>query len=396
MDTKAVTLMVRYKDSAGKWKRSPAARGGNGRVKPGHVLLDGKIVPVENGSYEIRHTVNRKTAYKPAGTKAAVADAEREKLESTKAIIAKAEDNPDVDVIVKTDRRTLKKTALEYITIKEKIGSTEAAEQARLVTGEFLSRVGRTYVDEVTADDIFAYHARLRKVGLEPRTVANKHARLASWLKFAGIDPKKIPPKPVYEQKLPNMYSREQTEALLAAADPYQRMLVLIALKTGLRDGELMHLEFSDINWSDRTLRVMGKPHWEHHVKTYEQRNVPVPSDVLEALEGWRKVRTLQTLILGTKNRKPNTKLLKALKTLARQARLNCGSCSSCLGRHKECDQFTLHRFRRTYLTTLLRNGIDLRTVQQYAGHRDIASTMRYLSPEAGEEAQAKLNAVKW
>jgi integrase len=52
---------------------------------------------------------------------------------------------------------------------------------------------------------------------------------------------------------------------------------------------------------------------------------------------------------------------------------------------------------QRTYITKMLR-GLkgDLRTVQAYAGHKDIASTMRYLVPESTEEAQAKVDAIKW
>ena len=45
------------------------------------------------------------------------------------------------------------------------------------------------------------------------------------------------------------MYSSEQTRALLAAADPGMRILILIALKCGLREQELMHVEFRDIDW---------------------------------------------------------------------------------------------------------------------------------------------------
>jgi integrase len=48
-------------------------------------------------------------------------------------------------------------------------------------------------------------------------------------------------------------------------------------------------------------------------------------------------------------------------------------------------------------ITKMLRgfNG-DLRTVQAYAGHKDITSTMRYLVPESAEESQAKVDAIKW
>jgi hypothetical protein len=44
MESKSVTLMLRFKDADGKWNRRPVARGANGRVKPGHALIDGKPV----------------------------------------------------------------------------------------------------------------------------------------------------------------------------------------------------------------------------------------------------------------------------------------------------------------------------------------------------------------
>jgi integrase len=209
------------------------------------------------------------------------------------------------------------------------------------------------------------------------------------------VDKGDIPPVPKYENKLPTIYEPDQYDTLLAEADPYMRICILLALKCGLRDQELMHLEFTDINWADGTLRVQGKPRWSFTVKTWEQRDVPVPDDVLEALKEWRDVQVGQTLILGTKNRLPNSKLLRTLKRLAHCAGLNCGRCESCQKR-KECAEYTLHRFRRTYITNMHRNDYDVRTVQSYAGHKDMTSTMRYLRPATGTEARAKLNAVRW
>ncbi len=81
MESKSVTLMLRFKDADGKWKRRPVARGANGRVKPGHVLIDGKPVTVRDGAYVIRQIVNRQPVYLPAGKQAAVAGARRQKLE---------------------------------------------------------------------------------------------------------------------------------------------------------------------------------------------------------------------------------------------------------------------------------------------------------------------------
>jgi integrase len=398
MNSKAVTLMIRYKDAPGKWRRSPAARGSNGRVRPGYALVHGKSMPVQNGTYDLRHTVNRKTVYTPAGKRAAVADAKRVQLENTKSIVAQAAGNPDIEIVEKVDRATLQETASAYIKDADGRKANEAANKARLVTVEFMSLMRKRqkfHVDQIVRDDFFVYHAALRARGCGARTVANGHARLASWLRFGGIDKERIPPTPKYEVKLPTIYTSDQTRGMLAAADPYMRICVLLGLKCGLRDQELMHLEFRDLNWEDKTLRVQAKEEWGFLPKAWEQRDIPIPEDLMEELHQWENTRKGQTIVLGTRNRKPNTKLLRTLKRMVHRSGLHCGRCSGCR-EQQECQEYTLHRFRRTYLTTLLRSGIDLRTVQAYAGHKDISSTMRYLAPASGPEAHAKLNAVKW
>jgi integrase len=395
IDSKAVTLMIRFKDADGTWKRRPAARGANGRVKPGFALIDGRPMAVHDGTYDLRFTVDRKTVYPPVGDKAAAADTKRQRFELKSAVKAQA-DEAGVVVIDSPESKTLKATAAAYIDNKTKNGFAEAAIQATLVTAEFMRVAKCARVDQVTQEDFFRYHSWLRKNQCGDRTVSNKHMRAASWLRFAGIDPKQIPPKPRYELTLPDMYTSAHISALLDAAEPYNRILILLGLKCGLRDQELMHVEFSDINWEGSSLRVRSKPQYGFGVKTWEQRNVPVPGDLLEELKRWQKKHAGQSIILGTKNKKPNTKLLLSLKRLAWRAGLNCGRCKSCL-EHNQCQEYTLHRFRRTYITKMLRalKG-DVRTVMAFAGHKDIASTMRYLVPESAEETQTVVNSVVW
>jgi integrase len=253
----------------------------------------------------------------------------------------------------------------------------------------------KTHLDQIVKQDIYEFHEALRARGCEDRTVANKHARLVSWLRFAGIDKATLPKKPKYEAALPTIYETEQITALLADAASNLRLCMLIAWKCGLREQELMHLEITDFNWSECTLRVQGKPKWGFKPKTWEQRDIPLTDDVVAKIKDWQKEHPGHTLLLPTRNRRPNTKLLLALKVRAKQAGLNCGVCESCKER-KECKEYTLHRFRRTYITNLLRKGIDLSTVQAYAGHKDLNSTLRYLRPASGEEARAKLNAITW
>ena len=136
-------------------------------------------------------------------------------------------------------------------------------------------------------------------------------------------------------------------------------------------------------------------------MKDSEQRELPLPDDLMAELTAWRESRPGTKLVLGTRRDTPSSVLLEDVKRLAEKAGLSCGRCDGC-ARLKEpgyrggCMEFTLHRFRRTYLTALLRSGVDVRTVQRLAGHSDLESTLRYLRPASGPELQAKINAVVW
>jgi site-specific recombinase XerD len=58
---------------------------------------------------------------------------------------------------------------------------------------------------------------------------------------------------------------------------------------------------------------------------------------------------------------------------------------------------FWLHKSRATFATTCLRGGADIRTVQKWLGHVDLASTMRYLQAARGEAAVAlRFNLKIW
>jgi integrase len=122
--------------------------------------------------------------------------------------------------------------------------------------------------------------------------------------------------------------------------------------------------------------------------------DLPIAADLMAALKQWKKQRDGKSLVLGTDSDKPDSKMLRSIKRLAKRAGMNCGHCDGCKSTNGECREFTLHKFRRTYCTSLLRAGLDLRTVQSFMGHADMESTMRYLRPASGSEIRERLNAV--
>ena len=102
-------------------------------------------------------------------------------------------------------------------------------------------------------------------------------------------------------------------------------------------------------------------------------------------------------LIFPNSKGNPDSENDMIVKRVAQRANLNCGQCVT---KHRNkcaegpyCHHFFLHKFRHTFATEHLRHGVDIRTLQNWMGHRDIKSTMVYLKGVQSKDALAKVNA---
>jgi hypothetical protein len=161
-----------------------------------------------------------KLVYVPVGESAAEALVARDRTEHKLAAKASAKAAGMLLPPEEPGRMSLAVKAREFIRDAEQRGATVAADVNRLVTAEFLRIVKRTYADEIDREDLFDFHAALRKRGCAERTIANKHARVTSFLRFAGVDGKILPPPPRYDETLPTIYANEEIADIRAAADP--------------------------------------------------------------------------------------------------------------------------------------------------------------------------------
>jgi integrase len=387
--------LVWYCKTPRGWRRFPAIMESPIRAKRGFVIDGGEEVEYPEGRFEIVQYINRKRVYtRIENVEAAMKLTSTDPRDAALALDRAKRHQRRVPV---EDKAVIKTAVKAYIADCKARKALEAAEQARHVLDEFVPICNVTYVRGITREHILKFHSALRKRGMSDRTVSNKHGRLKSFLLFCGVDVKKVmPPAPKYEQGLPVIYSKAEIEAIREAADGTMRMVIDMAYKLGLREQELTFAEWTDIDWEHSAFRVQGKPRLGFVVKDQAMRDIPIPSDLLASLKAWQETRKGTTLILGTTKKTPNTHLLRTLKRLAKRAGLNCGRCEGCAGNLGECEEWYLHRFRATYLTTLLRNGVDARTVQSYAGHSDLATTLKYLKPASTTEMQDKINAIAW
>ncbi len=134
---------------------------------------------------------------------------------------------------------------------------------------------------------------------------------------------------------------------------------------TGMREQEVQHLFWADINFRLRTIRVTAK--YGFYPKRWEEREIPVPTKLVEFLEQHPKFPASPFVFPSpTGNREQH--MLDHCKEVAKRAGL-------------AEKRFDLKTFRSTYATRMLHAGFDVRTVQQWMGHKSLETTMRYLVP---------------
>lgn len=163
-------------------------------------------------------------------------------------------------------------------------------------------------------------------------------------------------------QRLPEIFSRQEVEALFQAArDCKPRTLLMTAYGAGLRVGELVELKVGDIDSGRMVIRV-------NQGKGERDRYTLLSPRLLQELRGyWREYRPPAWLFPGAGGRGPLSR--GAAQKIFYRAR-------DAAGIRKRAG---IHVLRHCFASHLLEAGIDLHTIQTLLGHRSILTTTRYL-----------------
>ena len=142
--------------------------------------------------------------------------------------------------------------------------------------------------------------------------------------------------------------------------------LVLLALNTGLRRGELLGLSWNDIDLAGQRLTVRARS-----AKSGRARHVPLNAEALGVVTAMR-AENCTGLLFDVQS------FGKAWKAVVEEAGI---------------EDFRFHDLRHTFASKLVMRGVDLNTVRELLGHSDIKMTLRYahLAPEHKAAAVALL-----
>jgi len=248
----------------------------------------------------------------------------------------------------------------------------------------FTESCSKLYLEDIDRRDLLKFCAFLRDVKEQaPRSVHNKFSNVLSFLKAQGVH--RVVTKedwPRYTEEEPEVYEREELDTLFAACDAKERLWFEFFLMTGMREQEVMHTCWPDVNLVQHTVRVSHKPAYGWTPKAYKEREIPIPTTLVKSLQAAKAAHDKACpLVFPTAGCRPKLNFLDDLKTVAARAGL-------------KPDGFRLHKFRATFATWHLWAGVDLRTVQQWLGHSDMESTMRYLKPSRSQATRDKVNAT--
>lgn len=227
---------------------------------------------------------------------------------------------------------------------------------------DFLREKKKSDVDQKVITFFIGF---LLKYGMDARTVARKLSSLKSFfkgLKKMGIiseNPAETIKTPKIKKHLPGFLSYDQIKKALEIDDPRNRAIMEILYSCGLRAGELVGLNISDIDFNRDEVKIKGKGD--------KQRIVPLGRAAKDAVLKYVDVRksNVPQLFLNYRGGRLTTRSIqyivrKHLMKLARAAGTNP------------------HILRHSFATHLLENGADLRAVQELLGHSSLSTVQIY------------------
>jgi len=165
----------------------------------------------------------------------------------------------------------------------------------------------------------------------------------------------------------------DKVEALVKSCRGYLRSIVITALNTGMRKGEILALRWEDVDLKNRKVTV-------RNAKNNETRVIPINQTLYqEPLNLSQKSNSEHVFSNGDGH--PFGDIKKGFLSALKRAGI---------------EDFHFHDLRHTFGSYLVMQGVDLKTVQQVMGHKEIQTTMRYshLSPEYVQEVMGRPDSV--
>lgn len=275
------------------------------------------------------------------------------------------------------------KLFVDYLLLERKYSQHTADSYGRDVEEYmlFLNENEKT-ITEVTNTDIRDFLTIQMMKGISKRTIKRRLSALRHFYTFllerdyVNVNPFLIISSPKADKRLPDFLYYEEIEKLLSSNALRTDQLMVrdqaileLLYASGMRAFELCNLEFSDIDFKNRTMRVLGKGNKERYVPfslTAKEAVMRYSKELRPQLLRKNQDENLPTQLFLNNHGKPLT--TRGLEYILKSIENKTGVY---LSLHP-------HKLRHTFATHLLDNGADLRVIQELMGHASLSSTQVY------------------
>lgn len=244
--------------------------------------------------------------------------------------------------------------------------------------------------DKLTDFTISHYVKHRREQGAATATINRELSTLSHFLnrciewKWMRADQKPRMPKGEEVRKKVVVLTEADKRALMMAAmkdqDPLTWLFAAVAMGTGMRHSEILRIRWDDIDFTNRRIYV-GKA-------KAGQREQPLPASLTTLLQKEHgQLGEPQGWLFPTSRKDAKHEYRQQMSEQFRRA----------VARAKlDPAKVTPHVLRHTAITGLVKEGVDLPTVQRISGHKTLAMVLRYthLSDSHIDQSVAKLDAV--
>lgn len=294
-----------------------------------------------------------------------------EKLDIVRSKVIRGEWKPEA---VKISFEKFKGQYLEYSKANKK---PRTAKRDEVSLKPLEAYFGGKLLSEINPFMIEGYKKKRKEEGVTVRTVNIELACLRHMFNMA-IKWGKSQKNPIREVKLfkepegkDRILSPDEEIGLLEAVRNSKKAkhlepVIIAALQTGMRKGEILSLKWANVDFVNRLIIVEG-------TKSGYLRKIPMNKLLTETLDRIRKENDGEFVFMG-KNGKPYKSFRSAWEHALEKAKI---------------ENLTFHSLRHTFGTRLGMAGVDIKTIQELMGHRDIKMTIRYSHPTAEHKRKA-------
>ncbi|MCI2170991.1 tyrosine-type recombinase/integrase [Schleiferilactobacillus perolens] len=199
-----------------------------------------------------------------------------------------------------------------------------------------------------------------------------------------------------------NFWTKDQINRFFSCIDKTEGLDIFIMFRvlayTGVRRGELLALEWQDVDFEHNTVRInktLTQGNRGHQIvqapKTRAgRRTIPVDQQTMDWLKKWRHLQQQHFLLLGINTLAPHQLVFSNRKNGHHSLNTPAKRLLKIQKDNKLTPRITVHGFRHSFISNLLIAGVPVTSVQKLVGHTDPAITLGiYAHVSAQQESEA-------